>query len=197
MEGTRWNIPIVLYIWFFTIKHIFYVSPWLWLLLSEVCPKHSRSMYNNSVCSTKLREQCHLKTLELPVQESGQHKGHFVAHLNCLVLGHTKYKGVQLVYCNLFPEKQFHGSHRLDLVMIRQFQNFGCRALILELLLCRQIQSGMLVHCSRSPLLLWPTAVQQWIQVLQLCPFINLINLGNILCFWKWYLRLVYHLSWY
>jgi hypothetical protein len=45
--------------------------------------------------------------------------------LNCLVLGHTKYKGVQLVYCNLFPEKQFHGSHRLDLVMILQFQNFG------------------------------------------------------------------------
>ena len=33
-----------------------------------------------------------LKTLEL--QESAQRKGHF-ALFNCLVLGHTKYKGVQ------------------------------------------------------------------------------------------------------
>jgi hypothetical protein len=49
-----------------------------------------------------------LKTLEL--QESGQRKGHF-ALFNCLVLGHTKYKGVQRVYCNLFPAKMFHGSH--------------------------------------------------------------------------------------
>ena len=32
---------------------------------------------------------------------------------------HTKHKGVQRVYCNLFPAKLFHGSHRLDLVMIR------------------------------------------------------------------------------
>ena len=38
---------------------------------------------------------------------------------NCLVLGHTKYKGVQRVYSNLFPAKPFHGSHRLDMVMIR------------------------------------------------------------------------------
>ena len=38
---------------------------------------------------------------------------------NCLVLGHTKYKGVQRVYCNPFPEKPLHGSHRMDLVMIR------------------------------------------------------------------------------
>ncbi len=59
-----------------------------------------------------------LKTLEL--QESAQRKGHF-ALFNCLVIGHTKYKGVQRVYCNPFPAKPFHGSHhdRLDLVMIR------------------------------------------------------------------------------
>jgi hypothetical protein len=57
-----------------------------------------------------------LKTLEL--QESAQHKGQF-GLFNCVVIGHTKYKGVQRVYCNLFPAKSFHGSHRLDLVMIR------------------------------------------------------------------------------
>ena len=45
-------------------------------------------------------------------------KGHF-ALFNCLVIGHNKYKGVQRVYCNPFPAKPFHGSHRLDLVMIR------------------------------------------------------------------------------
>ena len=38
------------------------------------------------------------KTLEL--QESAQHKGHF-ALFNCLVLGHTKYRGVQRVYSTL------------------------------------------------------------------------------------------------
>jgi len=57
-----------------------------------------------------------LKTLEM--QESAQRKGHF-ALFNCLVIGHTKYKGVQRVYCNPFPAKTFHGCHRLDLVMIR------------------------------------------------------------------------------
>ncbi len=36
------------------------------------------------------------KTLEL--QESAQRKGHY-ALFNCLVLGHTKYKGVQWIYC--------------------------------------------------------------------------------------------------
>ncbi len=36
-----------------------------------------------------------LKTLEL--QESAQRKGHF-GLFNCLVIGHTKYKGVQRVY---------------------------------------------------------------------------------------------------
>lgn len=57
-----------------------------------------------------------LKTLEL--QESARRKGHF-GLFNCLVIGHTKYKGVQRVYCNPFPAKPFYGSHRLDLVMIR------------------------------------------------------------------------------
>ncbi len=57
-----------------------------------------------------------LKTLEL--QGSAQRKGHF-SLFNCLVIGHTKYKGVQRVYCNPFPAKPFHGSHRLDVVMIR------------------------------------------------------------------------------
>ena len=57
-----------------------------------------------------------LKTLEL--QESAERKGHF-ALFNCLVLGHTKYRGVQRVYCNPFPAKMFYGSHRMDPVMIR------------------------------------------------------------------------------
>jgi hypothetical protein len=57
-----------------------------------------------------------LKTLEQ--HRSAQHKGHF-SLFNCLVIRHTKYKGVQRVYCNPFPAKPFHGSHRMDLVMIR------------------------------------------------------------------------------
>ena len=56
-----------------------------------------------------------LATLEL--QESARRKGHFALY-NCLVLGHTKYSGIQRVYCNLFLAKPFHGSHRMDLVMI-------------------------------------------------------------------------------
>ncbi len=35
------------------------------------------------------------------------------------MLGHTKYNGVQRVYCNPFPAKPLYGSHRLDLVMFR------------------------------------------------------------------------------
>ena len=57
-----------------------------------------------------------LDTLELT--DSALRKGHFALY-SCLVLGHTKYKGVQRVYCNPFPAKTFYGSHRLDLVMIR------------------------------------------------------------------------------
>jgi hypothetical protein len=59
---------------------------------------------------------------KLEFQESARHKGHFALY-NCLVLGHTKYNGVQLVYSNLFPAKPFHCSHRLDMVMIRQQGN--------------------------------------------------------------------------
>ncbi len=36
-----------------------------------------------------------------------------------LVLEHTKYKGVQRVYCNPFPNKMFYGSPRMDPVIIR------------------------------------------------------------------------------
>ena len=57
-----------------------------------------------------------LATLEL--QDSARRKGHFALY-NCLVLGHTKYSGVQRVYCNPFPAKTFHASHRMDFVMIR------------------------------------------------------------------------------
>ena len=57
-----------------------------------------------------------LQTLQL--QDSARHRGHFALY-NCLVLGHSKYKGVQRIYCNPFPAKPFYGSHRLDLVMIR------------------------------------------------------------------------------
>ena len=57
-----------------------------------------------------------LETLEL--KDSAQRKGHFALN-NCLVLGHTKYNGVQRVYCNQFPARPLYGSHRLDLVMIR------------------------------------------------------------------------------
>jgi hypothetical protein len=42
-----------------------------------------------------------------------------IALFNCLVLGHTKCNGVQRVYCNPFPAKPFHSSHRLDMVIIR------------------------------------------------------------------------------
>ncbi len=45
-----------------------------------------------------------LETLEF--QESARRKGHFALN-NCLVLGHTKYNGVQRVYCNPFPAKNF------------------------------------------------------------------------------------------
>ena len=33
------------------------------------------------------------------------------------MLGHTKYSGVQRVYCNQFPVKTFHASHSMDFVM--------------------------------------------------------------------------------
>jgi hypothetical protein len=49
-----------------------------------------------------------LDTLELT--DSALRKGHFALY-NCLVLGHTKYSGVQRVYCNPFPSKPFHCCH--------------------------------------------------------------------------------------
>jgi hypothetical protein len=55
---------------------------------------------------------------KLQLQESAKRKGHFALY-NGLVLGHTKYKGVQRIFCNPFPAKPFYGSHRLDFVMIR------------------------------------------------------------------------------
>ena len=54
----------------------------------------------------------------MELKDSARHKGHFALY-NCLVLGHSKFKGVQRIYCNPFPAKTFYGSHRLDLVMIR------------------------------------------------------------------------------
>ena len=36
-----------------------------------------------------------------------------------MLLGHTEYKDVQLIYCNTFPANPFHGFFRLDLVIIR------------------------------------------------------------------------------
>jgi hypothetical protein len=49
---------------------------------------------------------------------SAKRKGHFAPY-NCLVLRHTKHSGIQGVYCNPFLAKLFHGSHCMDLVMIR------------------------------------------------------------------------------
>ena len=107
-----------------------------------------------------------LKTLEL--QESAQRKGHF-GLFNCLVIGHTKYKGVQRVYCNPFPAKTFHGSHRMDLVMIRP----------------PGIDNGAFVVSPdsvwyASVLLLFSASAMtggHWIQDLRVCPRLNLVNL--------------------
>jgi hypothetical protein len=57
-----------------------------------------------------------LGTLEL--QDSATRNDHF-ALFNCLVLCHTKYNGVQRVYWNPSLAKTFHGSHRMDIAMIR------------------------------------------------------------------------------
>jgi hypothetical protein len=63
-----------------------------------------------------LQDNAFLWTFEL--QESAKRKGHFALY-NFLVLDHTKHRGIQRVYCNLFPAKPFHGRYRLDLVMFR------------------------------------------------------------------------------
>ncbi len=89
-----------------------------------------------------------LGTLEF--QESAKHKGHF-ALFNCLVLRHTKYNGVQRVYCNPFPAKPFHSSHSLDMVIIRPpgIDNAG--------FVVSPDTSGMLGFCFYSQHLLWLT----------------------------------------
>ncbi len=38
--------------------------------------------------------------------------GKLLSGNNCVLLGHTKYKGVQLIYCNPFPAKQFQPGPR-------------------------------------------------------------------------------------
>ncbi len=62
-----------------------------------------------------------LYSLYLELQDSATHRGHFALYY-CMVFGHTKpeaHRCMQRVYWNPFPAKQFYGSHRLDLVMIR------------------------------------------------------------------------------
>ena len=49
-----------------------------------------------------------LETLEL--QDSAKRKGHFALY-NCLVLGHTKYSGVQRVYCISCKTVSWKSSH--------------------------------------------------------------------------------------
>jgi hypothetical protein len=63
-----------------------------------------------------LSGECHPS--DLAAAKIGQTQG-AIALYNRLVLGHTKNKGVQRIYCNPFPAKPFYGSHRLDIVMIR------------------------------------------------------------------------------
>jgi hypothetical protein len=83
----------------------------------------------------------------LELQESAKRKAHF-ALFNRLVLGHAKYKGVQRVYCNPLPNEMFHGSHRMDTVIIRP-PGVDNRALLYHLR-----QYGMLECCSCSLFLL-------------------------------------------
>ena len=54
----------------------------------------------------------------IKVSMSERHAGHFRL-FNVLVIGHTKYSGVQRVYCEPFPNRKFHGYHRQDLVFCR------------------------------------------------------------------------------
>ncbi len=59
-----------------------------------------------------------LETFELQ-QSAG--RDHFALY-NCLVLGLTKYNGVQRIssYCNPIPDKPSYDSHQLNLIIIRQ-----------------------------------------------------------------------------
>ena len=52
------------------------------------------------------------------MQTSRQRTGHFALY-NCMVLAHTKYEGVQRIYCDPFPNKTFYSTHRMDPVFVR------------------------------------------------------------------------------
>ena len=73
-----------------------------------------------SICNkcTIVCAQLHslLETLEL--QTTHKRRGHFALY-NCLVLGNTKYPGVQRIYCDPFPKKTFYSRNRMDLVIVR------------------------------------------------------------------------------
>ena len=89
-----------------------------------------------------------LGTLEF--QQSAKRKGHFALY-NCLVLGHTKYKGVQRVYSNPFPQNPSTA------VIAWTWSWLGRRVSIMAPLLCRRILSGMHGFCFCSQHLLWLT----------------------------------------
>ena len=79
---------------------------------------------------------------------------------------------------------------------------FGRRASIMELSLCRQSQSGMLVYCCCSLLLLWPTldpspsivpSYQPWkhmmiLKMVIMC-IIHIISIFAIMCFMASYVH--------
>ncbi len=94
-------------------------------------------------------------------QTQRPNSGQFALY-NCLVLGHTKYKGVQRVYCNPFPANPFYGSHRLDLVMIRP-PGIDNGAFVVS-----PDTACLLGYCSYSQLLLqqtlnpWPSIVPSY-----------------------------------
>ena len=85
-----------------------------------------------------------LQTFQL--QESAKSKGRFALY-HCLVLGHTKCKGGQRIYCYPFPEKPFYGSHRVELVMIQPLGP-DVRVSAMKPLLVRPVLSGMLGYYS-------------------------------------------------
>ncbi len=125
-----------------------------------------------------------LKTLEF--QESASSKGHFALY-NCLVLSHTKYNGVQRIYCNPFSAKPFDGSHRLDMVMIR------LPGINMAPLLFLQILSGMPGFCFCSQHLQWLTldpspsnahSYQRWkhTTILRMVTIITIISIILHIC---------------
>ena len=77
----------------------------IFLLISQCCLMRNVSMKTTTytLCPMLLNYQ----NLLLPVLSLPSYKrsGHFALY-NCLTLGHTKYKGVQRIYCNPFPRKK-------------------------------------------------------------------------------------------